>query len=277
MENRKVVLITGANKGIGYGMLDALISEKSNFDYILTARNEKLGQEALNKLQSNCETNIYFHQLDITSQTSVAALVAWLEEKQLRIDILVNNAGILTTYNEINLDHVDKTFETNYFSTVSFTTEVLKSILVNENGKIIFVGSSLGNCQNIPNETVRNRMAGEDLTKEDLDEIAADYRRSVEQDTCKEDQVYTMVYGMSKCLINCYAKVLGRYDNIVKKNIQVFSCCPGYTATDLTGNKGTRTVEEGVVCPVWLVKLPEGISEETQGQFFYDCKLTPIF
>ena len=43
MSSNKIVLVTGSNKGIGYGIIEALLKKKSNFRIILTSRNEQLG------------------------------------------------------------------------------------------------------------------------------------------------------------------------------------------------------------------------------------------
>ena len=48
--NRKIILVTGANKGVGYGIVEILLEKKSNLRIILTSRNKILGKEAFNKL-----------------------------------------------------------------------------------------------------------------------------------------------------------------------------------------------------------------------------------
>jgi short-subunit dehydrogenase len=42
--------------------------------------------------------------------------------------------------------------------------------------------------------------------------------------------------------INHFAQVLSNEQQIKDKNIQVYSLCPGYTATDLTENKGPQKI-----------------------------------
>ena len=48
--NRKIVLVTGSNKGIGYGIIEILLQKKSNLRIILTSRNEDLGKKSFNTL-----------------------------------------------------------------------------------------------------------------------------------------------------------------------------------------------------------------------------------
>ena len=50
MQSKKIVLITGSNKGIGYGIIEALLKKKSNLRIVLTSRNETLGKKSYNEL-----------------------------------------------------------------------------------------------------------------------------------------------------------------------------------------------------------------------------------
>jgi hypothetical protein len=55
-----------------------------------------------------------------------------------------------------------------------------------------------------------------------------------------------------------------------KKEINVFSCCPGYVATDMNNHRGDKTLEEGADTPVWLaLHSPQGGS----GKFWYERKV----
>jgi hypothetical protein len=55
-----------------------------------------------------------------------------------------------------------------------------------------------------------------------------------------------------------------------KKEINVFSCCPGYVATDMNNYRGNKTLEEGADTPVWLaLHSPQGGS----GKFWYERKV----
>jgi hypothetical protein len=55
-----------------------------------------------------------------------------------------------------------------------------------------------------------------------------------------------------------------------KQEINVFSCCPGYVATDMNNYRGNKTLEEGADTPVWLaLHSPQGGS----GKFWYERKV----
>ena len=63
-------------------------------------------------------------------------------------------------------------------------------------------------------------------------------------------------YGVSKLAINIYSSILSRNPEIMKRKIQVYTCCPGFVKTDLTNNKGILSVEQGAKTPVYLIELP---------------------
>ena len=76
--------------------------------------------------------------------------------------------------------------------------------------------------------------------------------------------------------INKYASLVAYRSNITEKNVQVYSCCPGWVRTDMGGPKASRSIEEGVVCPLYLVELEHKINKDLQGRFFEDCKVSEI-
>lgn len=92
--SKKVAVVTGANKGIGLAIVKGLCKAGFTGDILLTARNEKLGQEAVSALQSEGCKHVIFHQLDICDQGSCLKLRKFLEETYGGLDVLVNNAGM---------------------------------------------------------------------------------------------------------------------------------------------------------------------------------------
>ncbi|MED6187434.1 hypothetical protein PIB30_076418 [Stylosanthes scabra] len=90
--NRNAV-VTGANKGIGFGICKQLAS--NGITVILTARDEKRGLEALQNLKDlGLSGHVLFHQLDVTDANSIASLASFIKTHFGKLDILVNNAGI---------------------------------------------------------------------------------------------------------------------------------------------------------------------------------------
>ncbi len=100
---RRTILVTGANKGIGYGTIEKFFSEPTPYDLILTSRDPKLGQKAIDTLQvkyPKSASTLVYHQLEIDNDKSVDNLVKWLKDSNRKIDVLVN--PLRTEY--INID-----------------------------------------------------------------------------------------------------------------------------------------------------------------------------
>ncbi|WCJ27686.1 NAD(P)-binding Rossmann-fold superfamily protein [Euphorbia peplus] len=89
----RYAVVTGANKGIGFGVCEQLASE--GIVVILTARDEKRGLEAVQKLKdAGLSDYVVFHQLDVTDSHSITTLSDFIATHFGKLDILVNNAGV---------------------------------------------------------------------------------------------------------------------------------------------------------------------------------------
>jgi len=89
--------VTGANKGIGYGICKKLAL--NGIMVVLTARNEKRGLEAVERLKEfGLSEVLVFHQLDVTDPPSVAALAQFIKTRFGRLDILVQVYMCLTIF-----------------------------------------------------------------------------------------------------------------------------------------------------------------------------------
>lgn len=88
----RVALVTGANKGIGFGIARDLCRLFSG-DVVLTARDAERGREAVRQLQAE-GLSPRFHALDIDDPRSIRALRDFLRQEYGGLNVLVNNAGI---------------------------------------------------------------------------------------------------------------------------------------------------------------------------------------
>ncbi|KAL8858262.1 MAG: hypothetical protein Q9178_005274 [Gyalolechia marmorata] len=94
MESKKLILITGANGGIGLELARQLLAD-SEKHVLLGSRSIEKGKTAINELQSlQPKGTVELVQVDVTSEESVEAAAREVENKHGRLDALVNNAGI---------------------------------------------------------------------------------------------------------------------------------------------------------------------------------------
>jgi NAD(P)-dependent dehydrogenase (short-subunit alcohol dehydrogenase family) len=199
-------LITGANKGLGYETARQLI--KAGHAVYIGARDTGRGQAAASELGAR------FVRLDVTEQTSVDAAAAAVGEAEGHLDVLVNNAGIgggFVPAAQVDAAEMERVFATNVFGIVRVTRAFLPLLAVSPNPVVVNVGSALGS-------------AG----------VVTDPARI-------ESGVPALAYGSSKAAVIMltvqYAKAVA--------NIKVNVVEPGFTATDLNGNRGHQSVAEG--------------------------------
>jgi len=147
MSEKKVALITGANKGIGFETARQLGGQ--GIKVLLGARDEERGKEAEAKLKGEGIDAEFIH-LDLGDEKTQDSAVKYIEEKFGKLDILVNNAGIWLEGPEIkpasgvSLDIYRKTFDTNFFYQIALTQKFLPLIKKSSAGRIVNLSSALG-------------------------------------------------------------------------------------------------------------------------------------
>ena len=129
--DRSVVLVTGANRGIG-GRTATLLAEHG---YTVFGTTRKPSREAVGGFE--------VVPLDVTSQESVDACVSTVLERTGRIDVLINNAavGLIGAIEETSLEEARTLFETNFFGVARMVNAVLPSMRQRRRGLIINFGS----------------------------------------------------------------------------------------------------------------------------------------
>lgn len=139
-ESRRVVLITGANEGIGYHMLTSLIED----GYRVAGLD--INGENLQSLQGRYPERVRFLECDVTEDADVEAAVETIIDEWGQIDILVNNAGIFNfdLFEDQTLEDTKREFEVNYFGYVRLIHAVLPHMRERNEGIIHNVSSGAG-------------------------------------------------------------------------------------------------------------------------------------
>ncbi len=129
----KIILITGANRGIGKAFAEASAREKAHL--ILSVR--KKDAELEHSLKALGAASVKTIESDLSSRSGVHGLLADLKEQKL--DILFNNAGLLTggLLEEQPLDDIYNMFQVNVNALVHLTHGVLPRLIAQKSGKII--------------------------------------------------------------------------------------------------------------------------------------------
>ena len=143
MYNDKIVLVTGASKGIGKTIVDFFASNKATV--IMTYNtNLELSNKTKDELISKYNGNIINYHLDLSSEDSINDLYKEIKEKYGHIDILVNNASLSIDedFNELTKEDFMKVLEVNTVGT--FLMIKYMSKLMNSNDYIFNISSTDG-------------------------------------------------------------------------------------------------------------------------------------
>lgn len=91
----RIILITRANRGIGFSILQALATRSPSHHYLLAAHSTPNGELAIQELRkSGVQAEIDVVELDVANEASIKAAERQVRKRYGRLDVLVNNAGI---------------------------------------------------------------------------------------------------------------------------------------------------------------------------------------
>ncbi|KGT86492.1 short-chain dehydrogenase [Erwinia typographi] len=240
--SKRIALITGANKGIGYQT--ALQLGKKGIYILVASRDIEAGESAVMQLKQE-GVSAEPLQLDITSKENIATAASYVESTFGKLDILVNNAGVM-------LDAFDKsptqqssevwrkTFDVNLFGAVDVTNAFVALLKNSDAGRIVNVSSILG---------------------------------SMAANTDPESEFYNFkipAYNISKSAINAWTVHLA-YE-LRDTPIKVNAAHPGFVKTDLHGVDAPLTPEEGAYTSVALAMLAD---DGPNGEFYHVSERQP--
>jgi len=229
----KKVLITGANKSIGFEATRQLL--KQGYFVYLGARDKAKGEEAVAKLKAEGLINVEAIQIDVTNPPSIETASKQIDS----LDVLINNAGISGGIPQTALatttDTIREVFDTNFFGVINVTNAFLDTLKKSAEPRIVNVTSGLGS-----------------LT------LHAD-------PTWKYYKVKSAAYGPSKSALNAYTIVLA-YE-LQDTAFKVNAVDPGYTATDFNHHSGPGTVEDAAARVVKYATIDQN---GPTGGFFSD-------
>jgi NAD(P)-dependent dehydrogenase (short-subunit alcohol dehydrogenase family) len=232
MPERRVALVSGANRGIGLEVVRQLA--KRGMTAVLGARDAKKVAAAEAKLASEgIEAPLV--ALDVTDAASVAAAVAHVQARFGRIDVLVNNAGVsldgsrapVSSVLDVEPEVVARTLDTNTLGPLRLIQAVVPLMRAQGYGRIVNVSSRLGQM---------SAMGGS-----------------------------WPGYRMSKAALNALTRIVAAEAG--SANIKVNAMSPGWVRTDMGGPSAPRSVAEGADTIVWLATLP---ADGPTGLFFED-------
>ncbi len=231
--NRKIALVTGANRGIGFEICNQL-AQIDSLTVLLTARDPSKGEAAAKQLTDK-GLDVLFYQLDVSDKNHVKRISSYIELQFGQLDILVNNAAILfdTWQSAINadLDVVNKAITTNLYGPWLLCQAFIPIMKKNGYGRIVNVSSGEGSLHY-------------------MKEGGSGGGRPA--------------YSISKVALNALTIKLA--SDLIGTGILVNSVNPGWVATDMGGHGG-RSIVDGAKGIVWAATLAD---DGPSGGFFCD-------
>ena len=219
MHLKRQALVTGANKGIGLAIARGLA--QAGMTVWLGARDRVRGEAAVQGLQSEA-LDVRLLEIDVADDDSVRRAAETVGSEIEALDVLVNNAGIIidpaAPPSQARMADVKATHEVNLFGPIRVTQAFIPLLKAAGQARVVMMGSGVGSLTLITDP-------------------ASIY-----------STVNLLAYTSSKVALNAvtvsFAKELAPF------GIQVNAVEPGHVQTDLNGNTGVLTPEEGAATAV---------------------------
>lgn len=205
----KKVLITGANKSIGFETAKQLLD--LGYYVYLGSRDLEKGVEAVAQLNSK---NVEAIKIDVSDAQSVTEARKIIGSKTDSLDVLINNAGISGGFPQspstTTIETMREVFDTNFFGAIHVTGAFMDLLKKSDAPRIVNVTSGLGSL------TLHS------------------------DPSWKFYNIKSAAYGPSKTALNAYTITLAF--ELKDTAFKVNAVDPGYTATDFNHHSGPRNV-----------------------------------
>ena len=243
MHDKKVALITGANKGIGFEIGRQL--SQLGLTVVLAARDEARVQAAAERLRAG-GLDVQGVRLDVTDPATAETAAQWLDQRFGRLDVLVNNAGIApesatgSRPSSLDLAMLRETYETNVFGAFTVIRALLPLLKRSAPSRVINQSSTLGSLGVLS------------------DPASPFYGTNL------------LAYNSSKSALNGLTLAFSK--DLAADRIAVNSVCPGWVKTDMGSDAAPRSVDQGAAIAVKLATMenpPTGHFLDDQGEIVW--------
>lgn len=202
----KLVVITGANSGLGFGLSRRLSA--AGADVIMAIRNRAKGEAAVDEIRQTVpDAKLTIKSLDLSSLAGVAALGEELNGDGRPIDILINNAGVMTPpERDATADGFELQFGSNHLGHFALTGHLLPLLRAANGARVVSLSS-----------------------------LAARQSGKIHFDDPQFEKSYSAMaaYGQSKLAVLMFALELDRRSRAAGWGIVSNAAHPGLTKTNL--------------------------------------------
>ena len=246
MNDQRIAVVTGANRGIGLAICEALGAE--GYKVVLGSRDEARGEAAAATLRA-AGHDVVARRLDVDDAAGIARLGDWVRAELGRCDALVNNAGIFTdpavgdqfagwdamgeaSALKASIDTLRENLETHAYGPLLLCQALVPLMLEAGYGRVVNVSSGWGQF-----DGMGGGMPG---------------------------------YRLGKVALNAVTKLLSV--ELAGTGVLINAMSPGWVRTDMGGEGANRSPAEGADTAVWLATLPD---DGPSGGLFRDRAQVP--
>lgn len=240
--DKKVALVSGANKSIGFEVVRELA--KLGMIVYLGSRDEANGTKGAEELK--VDGDVRFIQLDVLDENSMVLAIKKIEQEHGKLDVLINNAGIASASSDfkdfsasmVSIDEVKAVFSTNFLGSVRLTQLALPLLRNSKSGRIVNTSSQAGSFE---------------------------FMTDVENKYPKP-----FAYCTSKLALNGATVLFA--DELRDTGIKVNAAHPGLVSSALSNYMGNRTGQDGAKIIIQLATLD---GDGPTGGFFDENGVVP--
>ena len=233
-EHPECYIITGANRGIGFGLTQRLL--EAGVSVLAVSRTEE-GCRRVSELLCKHSQRFSTYSLDIRDAKKIAQFGEYLQANGIRVRVLINNAGVCldgegsfnledARFEQLSHEILEQTFRTNLFGPFHMVQAVVKSML--KSSLILNVSSSLG----------------------DLNTLDSGW----------------LAYRTSKAALNAVTSILAK--ELADREISVNSVAPGWVRTEMGGEEAPVEITEAVKWIVSIIQKALKVPSSNSGSFF---------
>ena len=147
--SKAIILITGANSGVGFGLASQLMA-RGSYHVLLGSRTVEKGDKAVKELQARYRSQaeaIELVHIDVTDDEMISKAAATVEQRHSRVDMIVNNAAV-TLMDLPFRQQMRESFDTNATGPIAvvraFTPLLRKSTMTSPSPRIVNITSGAG-------------------------------------------------------------------------------------------------------------------------------------
>jgi NAD(P)-dependent dehydrogenase (short-subunit alcohol dehydrogenase family) len=219
IDNARVALVTGANRGLGFETARQLLAK--GLVVVLAGRDAAALERARRTLPADHQRRASAVQMDVTDVESVVAAHRMVNQQLGSVGILVNNAAVLLGEHDdvlsIAAEDYRRTFETNLFGVIEVCRAFVPEMARAGYGRVVNVSSGAGQLATMSS--------------------------------------YAPAYSISKAALNAFTRILA--DTYRGSGVLANVADPGWVRTDMGGPSAPRSPEQGADTVVWLATLPD--------------------